>query len=435
MDALQGVADRVKTLERIQREQGQAISSSNTRSDQHQHEITAMKEVINSSDAKMRKFLDDVLYQADNSVDKKLRSIEATLEKTVLISATNLDRMDEKLKAIEATLGSIMHHVQMPQGPRPWTEIYNGLNDQPQVHSMATPPELAQPTGRHISGGIIMPHPIRSGNAGLHMACEVVNRQSDAEAQQTAAPLSPFEDAAQPPAQSWATAGPSPMGPNGISPFEQEQLPQEQQPRVPPQYEPQTPNNYGRRPQGPPYGPPGGYGGGYGGPPPPGGGAISASFQAVNTVPWQASATFVISRKKRDALKKFSGTLSEYGIWKDRVLDHLCRTNRQWRHILEKLQVAPYKINKQWLMGQSHCGFNAWELSETLEAWLVDWLSDSFYRRRKQLSGGENGKRLRDVEVDVHRVSGWIRCHQSRRQSSSTGLASLHNDWWPVSSL
>ena len=148
MDALQGVADRVKTLERIQREQGQAISSSNTRSDQHQHEITAMTEVINSSDAKMRKFLDDVLYQADNSVDKKLRSIEATLEKTVLISATNLDRMDEKLKAIEATLGSIMHHVQMPQGPRPWTEIYNGLNDQPQVHSMATPPELAQPTGR-----------------------------------------------------------------------------------------------------------------------------------------------------------------------------------------------------------------------------------------------------------------------------------------------
>ena len=143
-----------------------------------------------------------------------------------------------------------------------------------------------------------MPDPIRSGNAGLHRACEVVNRQSDAEAQQPAAPLSPFEDAAQPPAQSWATAGPSPMGPNGISPFEQEQLPQEQQPQVPPQYEPQTPNNYGRRPQGPPYGPPGGYGGGYGGPPPPGGGAIPASFQAVNPVPWQASATFEICKKK-----------------------------------------------------------------------------------------------------------------------------------------
>ena len=26
-----------------------------------------------------------------------------------------------------------------------------------------------------------------------------------------------------------------------------------------------------------------------------------------------------------------------------------------------------------------------------MEAWLVDWLSDSFYRRRKQLSGGEKG--------------------------------------------
>ena len=280
----------------------------------------------------------------------------------------------------------------MPQQPRPWTDMYQGLNDPPsgpQVHSMDTPPELAQPTGRYISGGIILP--AQPGNQELRRACESVNRQSDTETQQTNGPLSPFNDA-QPQEQAWATAAPSPMGPNGTSPFQQEQQPPAP-PTLQPQFEPQTPNNFGCQPsqwppRGPPQGTPGGYGGGYGGPP-PGGGAIPASFQVVTPQPWQATPKFEICRKKNDALKKFSGTLSEYGLWRDRVLDHLCRTNRQWRTILETLQSAPHKMTKAWLLGQSHCGYNGWELSETLEAWLVDWLSDSFYHRRKQLSGGE----------------------------------------------
>ena len=38
-------------------------------------------------------------------------------------------------------------------------------------------------------------------------------------------------------------------------------------------------------------------------------------------------ATMEICRKKNEALKKFSGTLSEYQIWREIIVDHLCRSN------------------------------------------------------------------------------------------------------------
>ena len=98
-----------------------------------------------------------------------------------------------------------------------------------------------------------------------------------------------------------------------------------------------------------------------------------------------------ICRKKNEALKKFSGTLSEYQIWRERIVDHLCRSNRAWRKFLDALQKCPGPITKVCLSTQSEAGYNGWELSEMLEGFLVDQLSDSLYRRRKQLSGGERG--------------------------------------------
>ena len=79
IDALQAVAERVKTLERVQHGQAQAIGCANTRSDQHQSEIMVMKYVIECQDVNNRKFLDDVLYKEENSVDKKLKRVEGML--------------------------------------------------------------------------------------------------------------------------------------------------------------------------------------------------------------------------------------------------------------------------------------------------------------------------------------------------------------------
>ena len=42
-------------------------------------------------------------------------------------------------------------------------------------------------------------------------------------------------------------------------------------------------------------------------------------------------------------------------------------------------------------MNQSEGGFSGWHLSEILESFIIEWVSDSMYRRRTQLSGGERG--------------------------------------------
>ena len=102
-------------------------------------------------------------------------------------------------------------------------------------------------------------------------------------------------------------------------------------------------------------------------------------------------ATFEPSLKKNDALKKFNGSLNDFQMWRERVIDHLCRTNRYWRTLLETLQVYAVPITKEWLLTQSQGGHSGWELSMMLEQFLVEWLGDSLYRRRKQLCGGVPG--------------------------------------------
>ena len=101
--------------------------------------------------------------------------------------------------------------------------------------------------------------------------------------------------------------------------------------------------------------------------------------------------TFEPCRKKNDALKKFNGNINEFQMWRERILDHLCRSNRYWRDLCEVLQVWKTPITREWLCTQSHAGYSGWDLALMLECFLVDWLGDGLYRRRTQLSGGSKG--------------------------------------------
>ena len=133
----------------------------------------------------------------------------------------------------------------------------------------------------------------------------------------------------------------------------------------------------------------------YGAPRPGGPGInVGPGYTAPHNAYRSPAATFEVCRKKNDALKKSGGNIGEYAMWRDRILDHLCRTNRHWRHILETLQICAEPITRSWLMTQSHAGFSGWEIAEILEAFLVEWLSDGLYRRRTQLCGGEKGNGL-----------------------------------------
>ena len=99
-----------------------------------------------------------------------------------------------------------------------------------------------------------------------------------------------------------------------------------------------------------------------------------------------------ICRKKNESLKKFSGNLAEFEMWRNRIVDHVSRDNPKWRSILETFEKWETPITRDWLMRQEDtAGHSAWDLAERLEGFLVEYLSDSLYRRRRQLAGGELG--------------------------------------------
>ena len=98
-----------------------------------------------------------------------------------------------------------------------------------------------------------------------------------------------------------------------------------------------------------------------------------------------------ISRKKNETLRKFNGNLGEFQLWRDRVVDHVSRDNNRWRILLDTLQSWQVPITREWLLTQTECGYNGWDLAVKLEGFLVEHMNDSLYRRRRQLSGGVMG--------------------------------------------
>ena len=63
-------------------------------------------------------------------------------------------------------------------------------------------------------------------------------------------------------------------------------------------------------------------------------------------------------REKTDHLKKFTGNIHEYQMWRDRIVDFLCRTNRHLRVILDAIQVLKTPVTKDWLSRESHAGYS-----------------------------------------------------------------------------
>ena len=148
--------------------------------------------------------------------------------------------------------------------------------------------------------------------------------------------------------------------------------------------------------------------------------------------------TFEVDRKKNESLDKLCVNIREYQMWRDRILDHLCRSNRRWRHVLETLQVLNTPVRKEWLMTQSDCGYSGWEISQILEGFLVEWLSDGLYRRRTQLCGGEKGNGIEMWRYlyneyqggsDAVRLGGARRLQEWSRCNELDALSAHLDDW------
>ena len=136
----------------------------------------------------------------------------------------------------------------------------------------------------------------------------------------------------------------------------------------------------------------------------------------------QRNVNFEISRKKNENLKIFKGSLDDYDMWHDRQLDQISQQNPMWKTLIEYLEVAPERITRAWLSGVDCLDANGWELSVTLENYLVSWISDSLYKKRKRLCGGEAGNGF-----ELWRT---LRCKYKGKGNAAieeSGICTLHN--------
>ena len=107
--------------------------------------------------------------------------------------------------------------------------------------------------------------------------------------------------------------------------------------------------------------------------------------------PKDAMAVFRIHRKDCD-LKKFSGRMSDFKMWKKRFIDHCTSSTGKWKEIFKMCEEADGAITRAYLESlHIGSGYSAWALAEDLENFIVKYLSDDIYERREAWCGGEDG--------------------------------------------
>ena len=78
------------------------------------------------------------------------------------------------------------------------------------------------------------------------------------------------------------------------------------------------------------------------------------------------------SRKENKNLFTFTQDAKDFQMWRNRMIDHFCRSTQRWRHVLEYVQLCPSAIKKDWLLANNVDGANAWDLSTMVESFIVD---------------------------------------------------------------
>ena len=119
--------------------------------------------------------------------------------------------------------------------------------------------------------------------------------------------------------------------------------------------------------------------------------SLQQQYIQCNAAHGGKSISFEISRKRNETLKTFNASIDEYEMWHDRMVDHICMNNAMWRNVLEYIEKQPVVCTRAITQTLDVLGVNAWDLSVMLENFLCYWVSDKIYKKRKHHSGGEAG--------------------------------------------
>ena len=144
--------------------------------------------------------------------------------------------------------------------------------------------------------------------------------------------------------------------------------------------------------------------------------------------------------KNSKALYVFNASQDTYEDWAEEIFNHLDRTNREWQAILEWVQVQPTDTELSYgaLTCTTISGMRAWDLSTTLDTFLMSWVCKGIKKRRKVLSGGVkgNGFELWRQLFHEYKGTGQMSKNAGRRKFTNFGRCndlsklSQHLDEW-----
>ena len=333
------VESRIDSLERMQRSHAQSLALGDEVMTENRRRITC----IADDSENYKKFGTGVHVAIDNHIKNQMQLVQATTDSIQQVLMSRSEAIERQLQVLQTAMASFVAVPPSPRSrppdaadaPRRGTEFYNmtGRQTPPQEHSAAAPPNYVtfDPWGHAAFPQQQQPRQTGGGS----------NAGSDDRAV-GAAPAMPnsFNQEGRQEGREQPTRG-SPFA-NGADPF-------------------QTPV----RPTG-----------------------YHAGRSAYDD---HRPCSFLPSRKDNKLLFVFTGDAKDYKLWRDRVLDHMCRSNQRWRQVLDFVQTGTQYISKQWLEGTNIDGINAWDLAVMFESFVIDWLPKSMYTRRTQIAGGEFG--------------------------------------------
>ena len=421
LDALTAVSERVATLERLQRDNAQALGAHHEAAIRSRASITDIQEDI----VKYKEYVETTFRQIDGHVNKKFQIVEQVLSGTI---NDQFNEHEQKVTLLQVSFDSLMSVVQsgrmnLPQEfnltpmehPLPAVPVTPTGSTTALPAARVDPFSLQDPWGRANTNPLRSTHPQASVEQTLPPAVPASFAPGGVTFQ------SPFETAGNnvytPPTR---PAFVSPPSDGGHAPGQPTAGPFQQYGQAP------TIAHYGAQQ---PYSAVGG-----GGPGHYAQGGIGHVQTNVGT------GYFEINYKPNDSLRKFDGDSSKYKMWNSRLKDHLARSNGDWKTVLCSLETAEFPITREWLSTSHIHGNSAWDLSTKLETFISTWVSDSLYGRRVQMAGSKaqegNGFEIwRQLYHEHHGGANAVQLGGMRRlqewpKCTSIGNLNQHLDAW-----
>ena len=391
LQALEGVYNRLDTIDRHQRQHAQSLA---LLADDQARDTGRLNETIDDI-SRYKIFVSGTHRNLDDVLSDKLSKLQSQIDSITSILPPSVESIDARLRELEESIQRAMAQNQWPPqappgmdqpGPSQGTHHVGTPVDQREYPYACPPQQRTEPQQDTFDPWAAQAEKLRAGSSTLPEP-----------ARPTMPTMSPTTHQQPPPHAHPQGTARAPNVPGSFAEFCRSNHadfagpPTFVEPAVHPPGVYGSPFEGGAQPgYVTPDNRPAGAWGGY----VPYNAGAPMAYPGMSAWAGGRSCIFEVSRKPNALLFTFTSNVSDFQLWCDRMVDHLCRSTQRWRFLMEYAAKCKVPFTKEWLMQTNVDGINAWDLSTILEAFLVDWFPKAMYRRRIPLAGGSHGNGL-----------------------------------------